>query len=77
VNASIFTFSLGKDASDTVLKEIACQNNGIWFKSEDPQNIITQITQYSLYYSLRNTSIPIWTAPYEDMNGAGEVFFFF
>ena len=76
INATIFTFSLGVDASNDVPYGIACKNNGIWSKSDDSLYITAQMSQYYLYYAhLRNESIPVWTEPYDDIDGAGEVLF--
>jgi len=66
------------DDFDTIPYEIACQNDGIWSKSENSLDIMTQMNQYYFYFAyLRNDPKPVWVEPYEDINEVGEVYLFF
>ena len=72
--ASIFTFSLGKDADDSIPRQIACNNDGSWSFIEDDDDPLTAMRSFYLFLTARRTSgTPVWTEPYMDDSGLGEI----
>ena len=72
--ASIFTFSLGKDADDSIPRQIACNNDGSWSFIKDDDDPLTAMRSFYLFLTARRTSgTPIWTEPYMDDSGLGEI----
>ena len=47
----IFTFTIGNNADNTTMKQIACDNNGIWTNIEN----FRDISLYDEYYYINNT----------------------
>ena len=75
-DAVIFTYSLGSSAAQTLPKNIACQNNGIWTHVDDgSESLRTQMSYYYDYIaSLRDADTNVvWVEPYIDAFGAGEL----
>ncbi|XP_066266501.1 voltage-dependent calcium channel subunit alpha-2/delta-2-like isoform X2 [Branchiostoma lanceolatum] len=75
--ASIFTYSVGELADTTITKKIACTESGVWSEVETvgKASLAEQLSQYYDYYgTLREgQGQVIWTEPYKDAFGAGEV----
>ncbi|XP_078612475.1 voltage-dependent calcium channel subunit alpha-2/delta-2-like [Branchiostoma floridae x Branchiostoma japonicum] len=75
--ASIFTYSVGELADTTITKKIACNEGGVWSEVEmaGTASLAEQLSQYYDYYgTLREgQGQVIWTEPYMDAFGAGEV----
>lgn len=65
-NASIFTFSLGIDTDDSVLRQIACVNSGSWFFIRDEDDVYRTIQNYYLFYAVRESKRVVWVEPYID-----------
>lgn len=69
--ASIFTYSLGVYAEDSVLKQIACQNNGSNFFIRDDENVLSILKEYYLFFAGRVSDRVVWSEPYvDDITGA-------
>lgn len=72
--ASIFTFSMGLDADDSIPRQIACNNDGAWAFIRDTDDPLTAMRSYYLFLTARRRSgSPVWTEPYEDASGLGFV----
>ncbi|XP_078695063.1 voltage-dependent calcium channel subunit alpha-2/delta-2-like isoform X1 [Branchiostoma floridae x Branchiostoma belcheri] len=75
--ASIFTYSVGGLADTTITKMIACNEGGVWSEVETAgkASLAEQLSQYYDYYSTlrEGQGHVIWTEPYMDAFGAGEV----
>jgi len=63
MNARIFTYSFGNNAAKVLPKEIACQNNGIWYHVNDGADIMKAMSGYYMYYAgaLADTKQIRWT----------------
>jgi len=72
--ASIFTFSMGTDADDSIPRQIACNNDGSWSFIRATDDPLTAMRSYYLFLTARRSSgSPIWTEPYEDASGLGQI----
>ena len=74
---TLFTYALGFGANSQILQVLSCKYAGIMFKITDVSNNSTLekvMRNYSTYVS-EGISItnPIWTGPYEDVFGFGQV----
>lgn len=70
--ATIFTFSVGRHAHDSLPRQIACRNDGLWSSLMEQDEAITKLQSYTKFlaagYKVRD---PVWTNPYEDAFGLG------
>lgn len=71
---SIFSYSFGEEADDTVPRKIACENDGLFFKIPDGGDLRSSMGQYYQYFAagIQNDQV-FWTAPYFDASGLGLV----
>ena len=75
---SLFTYALGNGASQTILKDLACNFNGMMFHISDSANsdssLATVMKNYYTYIAEGVTiDSPSWTEPYEDAFGLGRM----
>jgi serine/threonine protein kinase len=81
LDARIFTYALGDDAERVTLKQIACENKGIFTPIDDsadgelsPQHyeLRTIMGNYYLYFASAVTDAgPVWSEPFVDCCGMG------
>ncbi|GMH39474.1 hypothetical protein BSKO_07372 [Bryopsis sp. KO-2023] len=70
--ALIFTFSMGKDADDSVPKQIACANDGTWSFFEDGDDPLLKLNSYYTFLAAaRYPGRVTWAEPYVDASGLG------
>ncbi|GMH39472.1 hypothetical protein BSKO_07370 [Bryopsis sp. KO-2023] len=70
--ALIFTFSMGKDADDSVPKQIACANDGTWSFFEDGDDPLLKLNSYYTFLAAaRYPGRVTWAEPYFDADGLG------
>ncbi|GMH39464.1 hypothetical protein BSKO_07362 [Bryopsis sp. KO-2023] len=72
--ALIFTFSMGKDADDSVPRQIACANEGTWSSFEDGDDPLLKLNSY--YTFLAAAKYPgrvTWAEPFLDSDGLGMI----
>ena len=75
-NATVFAYSLGSGASQTVPHAIACQNNGVWASVPDGGDLRGSMSAYYEYFALlrsEKTTASVWVELYMDATGAGEM----
>jgi hypothetical protein len=74
IKATIFTYSIGTLSSKEVPLAISCLGNGLYTHAQDTDNLREILADY---YSILATGITmdhaIWTEPYIDANGSGEL----
>jgi len=72
-NATIFTYSLGSDATDDTPRLIACTNRGVWSEIEDGGDLDGQMSSYDDFFAALRRGQPnvVWVGPYLDTAGAG------
>lgn len=63
---SIFTYSLSEEADDSILKKIACENDGFWALIRDEDDITTVLKDYYLFLASRYSDRVVWAEPYID-----------
>merc|ERR1719191_173374 len=51
LGAKIFTFAIGDSVKDPVLKQLACQHNGIWWRVPDGGNLGDKMASYLKYFA--------------------------
>ena len=74
VRARIFTFSIGDDVEDALLKQIACANDGAWFSVGPNDDAFQILNAYNVFMaSTFAASFPIWTNFRMDPYGAGRI----
>lgn len=72
--ASIFTLSMGKDADDSIPRQIACANDGTWSFFEDGTDPILSLNSYYTFLAAgRDSDGVTWAEPYEDASGLGTI----
>ena len=69
--ASIFTYSMTRDADDAIPRQLACANNGAWSFIRPNTNTFDALNSYYLYFASRRIEMPIWVEPYDDASGLG------
>lgn len=74
--ASIFTFTFGKEADDSIAKQIACHNQGTWslIEREDDASVI--VRDYYLFLAARLASEnprTVWSRIFDSDNGLGKI----
>ena len=72
----IFTYSFGSQADDSVPKEIACSNDGIWAKIGDGEDLAKSMGAYYKYFAYGlgdkvNEAFVAWVEPYEYSTDVG------
>ena len=72
----IFTYSFGAGADDDLPKEIACQNDGIWAKINDREDLAKSMGAYYKYFAYglgdkANENFVAWVEPYVFSTGVG------
>jgi hypothetical protein len=72
----LFTYSFGEGADDSVPKEIACENDGIWAKIGDGGDLASSMGAYYKYFAYGlgdkiNENFVAWVEPYEFSSGVG------
>lgn len=74
MDARIFTYSLGEQASKTIPKQIACENQGIWTEVSDGGDLRGVMGSFYLYFTqgLQDSTVS-WSEIYTDCCGLGEV----
>ena len=74
VRARIFTFSIGDDVDDALLKQISCANGGAWFSVGPDDDAFQILNAYNVFMaSTFAASFPIWTNFRMDPYGAGRI----
>ncbi|CUG92613.1 membrane-associated protein, putative, partial [Bodo saltans] len=72
--ARLFTYSLSAKANHAILRQIACDNTGIWTLISDASSPTSPLQQYYNFLAAGIVdSSPQWTAPYESSFGQGEI----
>ncbi|GMH38630.1 hypothetical protein BSKO_06514 [Bryopsis sp. KO-2023] len=72
--ALVFTFSMGRDADDSVPKQIACANDGAWSFFEDGEDPLLKLNSYYTFLAAaRFPGRSTWIAPYQDAFGLGRL----
>jgi uncharacterized protein YegL len=58
-NIVLFTYALGSGADSTVMKRLACENDGIFYKVKDGASLGEAMSSYYAYYaaSISNTGV--------------------
>ena len=69
--ASIFTYSMTREADDAIPRQLACANNGAWSFIGPNTNTFDALNSYYLYFASGRTELPIWVEPYVDAGGLG------
>lgn len=66
--ATIFTYSMGTGADDSIPRSIACSNGGAWGSIADGEDPITKMTGYYKFMARSNINADsvFWTEPYAD-----------
>lgn len=73
----MFTYSFGAGADDEVPKEIACDNDGIWSKIGDGEDLARSMGAYYKYFAYglgddkRNEDFVAWVEPYDFSTDVG------
>ena len=72
----LFTYSFGAEADDSVPKQIACDNDGIWAKISDGGDLAKSMGAYCKYFAYGlsakiNEGFVAWVEPYEFSTGVG------
>ena len=70
----IFTYSLGTNADTTILKNIACQNNGLWASIPDGKDLARYMSSYYKLFAsglsdAANENFLSWVEPYAYATG--------
>ncbi|GMH38632.1 hypothetical protein BSKO_06516 [Bryopsis sp. KO-2023] len=72
--ALVFTFSMGRDADDSVPKQIACANNGAWSFFEDGEDPLLKLNSYYTFLAAaRYPGRSTWITPFDDAFGLGRL----
>ena len=73
-NSTIFTYALGSEASPEIPSLLACNFHGIFDSVESSSDLLDAMQNYYIYVAngLNRTSA-IWTEPYIDASGLGNV----
>ncbi|GMH39187.1 hypothetical protein BSKO_07085 [Bryopsis sp. KO-2023] len=72
--ALIFTFSMGRDADDSVPKQIACANDGAWSFFEDDEDPLLKLNSYYTFLAAaRYPGRSTWITPFDDAFGLGRL----
>ncbi|CAH1228066.1 CACNA2D1 [Branchiostoma lanceolatum] len=70
----IFTYTVGPWADQTNGKRASCENMGAWTHVASVEDVWAKIADYYNYFSMNEkTNNVIWTEPYEDRYGLGEI----
>eukprot|EP01024_Parvocaulis_polyphysoides_P015225 TRINITY_DN1659_c0_g1_i5.p1 TRINITY_DN1659_c0_g1~~TRINITY_DN1659_c0_g1_i5.p1 ORF type:complete len:805 (-),score=117.16 TRINITY_DN1659_c0_g1_i5:1192-3384(-) len=72
--ASIFSFSIGELADDSIPRQLACMHNGSWAPiaaQDDPLTVFNSFLKFIA--SARNTTRIYWSEEYEDASGLGKM----
>ena len=66
--ATIFTYSMGDGADDSVPRSIACRYGGAWGSISDGEDPLTKMTAYYKFMARSNINADgvFWTEPYAD-----------
>jgi len=75
-NAMFFTYAIGQKVANTFLLELSCDKKGISEVVPSEEHIEKAMNSYSTVLASginRNNSNVIWTEPYTDYNGLGEM----
>lgn len=72
----LFTYSFGSNADDSVPRDIACQNDGIWAKIDDGGDLAQSMGAYYKYFAYglgdeTNKNFVAWVEPYEFSTNVG------
>ena len=74
---TLFTYALGSGIDTTILQALACQYNGIMFPITDTSSDSALATTMRSYYTYISEGVsitsPVWTEPYEDAFGFGQL----
>jgi hypothetical protein len=74
INATTFTYSVSSEADSVLPKQIACAFNGIWTGISDDADLRRIMSTYYNVLSLGiKLTTPIWTEPYNDASGLGNM----
>ena len=72
--ASIFTYSMSREADDAIPRQIACANDGTWSYIDPAFDTFDSLLSYYLYMAARvRATSPFWLEPYEDAFGLGNI----
>ncbi|XP_078618897.1 uncharacterized protein LOC144886252 [Branchiostoma floridae x Branchiostoma japonicum] len=70
----IFAYTVGPWSDQTNAKRASCENMGTWTHIASVEDVWTKIADYYNYFSMNEkTNNVIWTEPYEDRYGLGEI----
>lgn len=66
--ASIFAYSMGENADDSISRQLACRNGGSWAKILDTDDPMTKMVGYYQFLARSNiySDNVYWTEPYMD-----------
>jgi hypothetical protein len=69
----VFTLSLGAGADDSIVRQISCNNGGVWGSVVDGDDPLGKMSAFFDVFALgmRATDRVVWSHPYEDASGAG------
>eukprot|EP01026_Neomeris_dumetosa_P054835 TRINITY_DN4947_c0_g1_i2.p1 TRINITY_DN4947_c0_g1~~TRINITY_DN4947_c0_g1_i2.p1 ORF type:complete len:753 (-),score=93.50 TRINITY_DN4947_c0_g1_i2:25-2283(-) len=72
--ARIFTFSIDSEEDDTIVRQLACRNEGAWAPIRSTDDPLAALLSYLNHIGAgRDTTRYYWTQPYEDASNLGQV----
>jgi len=70
--ASIFTYSMGNDADDSILRQVACKHSGAWNSISDYDDPLVQMSGFFTFLAKSvKEGEAFWSEPYSDW-GTGQ-----
>jgi hypothetical protein len=66
LQVAMLTYAIGNDADETVLKKVACENRGVFYKAEEGRDLGAIMSKYFLYYALGTRSCNVRWIEYLD-----------
>ena len=72
--ASVFSYSIGPEADESLAQQIACANEGLWAPVRRYEDPLSDMNNYMEGIAVsRAKQGPVWVDPYEDAGGLGQV----
>jgi len=66
LQVAMLTYAIGGSADETVLKKVACENRGVFYKTPDNADLGAVMSKYFLYYALGTRSCNVRWIEYAD-----------